>query len=296
MKIRWSNFWLLFLIYGGLLAQSGNEITDTLQNKQPDTIQAPENIFDYAHSKKFAEYLFKTGQYDYAIEEFQRVLFLNPKDWQAKYKIVQAYLKRDDYFHAAGYFHQYFSVFDTLKPEVQKAGIVAHLFLNELDTANKLLQTSNLDSIQKQTWILGIYLLKKDWNEARQYYKRHMANPSPVYHQFGTALQRRLEAKTKSPFVAGALSAVVPGLGKVYTKNYGDALIAFLFTGLNVWQAYRGFHKEGLKSTRGWIFGTLGLGFYLGNIYGSAKAAKRYNKRIDDEIEDEIKSVIKFDN
>ncbi len=295
MKTRWNSF-LFFMLFGcSVFSQP-----DTLFVAKDTIVQTPssqnsnQDIFDYAHSKKFAEYLYKTGQFDYAIEEFQRVVFLHPEDEEAKFQIITAYLKKEDFFNAAGYFYRYYPVFDTLVPKVQKAGIVAHLFLNELDTAEKLLTRSRLDSIEKQTWRLGIYLLKKEWNKAGRYYQTHLENPSTVFHQFGTALNRRLTYKTKSPFWAGLMSAMVPGLGKVYTKNYGDALIAFLFTGMNAWQSYRGFQKDGINSTRGWIFGVLGAGFYLGNIYGSAKSAKKYNKKIDDEIESEVKSVIRF--
>jgi tetratricopeptide (TPR) repeat protein len=295
MKIRLIKTLMIFLLFAqtNVAQQDSIKLGDTLKTKIENN-DIKENVFDYDHSKKFAEYLFKTGQYDYAIEEYQRTIFLNPFDQEAKYKIVKSYIKKEDFSNAAGYFHRFFPAFDTLPVSFQRTGIVIHLFLGEYDTTEQLLSKSALDSTEYQTWKLGVYLLKKDWPVAKKFYDKHQNNPSVIFHQFGTALNRRLEAKTKSPFVAGALSTMVPGLGKVYTKNYGDAAIAFLFTGLNAWQAYRGFQKDGVKSVRGWIFAGLGGSFYLGNIYGSVKAAKRYNKKIDDEIESEVKSVIKF--
>jgi tetratricopeptide (TPR) repeat protein len=290
MKILLSSllsFWMIFSLY----SQADSLVTG--REKQNNENQA-ENIFDASHSKKFAEYLYKTGQYDYAIEEFRRVIFLSPYDSDAKSRIVDAYMAKEDFNRAAGFFESYFSPFDTLPVSLQKKGLKIYVILDDFSTAHEYLRRSKMDTLSKQTWMLGLILLQKKWKEAEGFYQKHMDNSMPVYHQFGTALNRRLESKTKSPFLAGTLSAVIPGLGKVYTKNYGDGFMAFLFTGLNLWQAYQGFKKEGVHSVRGWIFGAIGFSFYLGNVYGAVKSAEKYNKKIDDDVTNEVKAVIKY--
>jgi hypothetical protein len=45
------------------------------------------------------------------------------------------------------------------------------------------------------------------------------------------------------------------------------------------WQAYDGFDDDGSSSAKGWIYGSIGSVFYLGNIYGSAAGAKIYNNQ-----------------
>ena len=45
------------------------------------------------------------------------------------------------------------------------------------------------------------------------------------------------------------------------------------------WQSYAGFNKNGIESGYGWVFGTLATGFFIGNIYGSAKAANTRNMK-----------------
>lgn len=77
----------------------------------------------------------------------------------------------------------------------------------------------------------------------------------------------------KSPLIAGILSAIVPGSGKVYTGQYNDALLSFLTIAGLTYAAYDGFSTQGSGSTRGWIYGSLAGGLYLGNIYGSALSA-----------------------
>jgi hypothetical protein len=48
--------------------------------------------------------------------------------------------------------------------------------------------------------------------------------------------------------------------------------------------AYDGFHDDRESSVRGWVFGTLGFGFYSGSIYGSALAARLYNRKTADDL------------
>jgi hypothetical protein len=84
----------------------------------------------------------------------------------------------------------------------------------------------------------------------------------------------------KSPVSAVLLSTVIPGMGKIYCGRTTDGLYSLLLIGLSGWQAYDGFDKDGSKSTKGWIFASLGSVFYLGNIYGYVVSAKIYNRRI----------------
>jgi tetratricopeptide (TPR) repeat protein len=90
------------------------------------------------------------------------------------------------------------------------------------------------------------------------------------------------EAETlphRSPVLAAIMSTVVPGAGKVYAGRARDGAYALLTIGLTAWQAYDGFHKDGVRSTKGWIYGTLCAGFHLGNIYGSTIAVRAFNER-----------------
>ncbi len=77
----------------------------------------------------------------------------------------------------------------------------------------------------------------------------------------------------KSPLLAGVLSTIVPGLGKVYTGHSTDGLLSLLSIATFAYASYDGFVTSGSSSVRGWIFGTLAGGLYLGNIYGSALSA-----------------------
>jgi|GEM_PF-658622 len=93
------------------------------------------------------------------------------------------------------------------------------------------------------------------------------------------ALQGPDTFAAKSPLLAAGLSALVPGLGRVYTRQYGAAAESLLvcggFAAITI-ENYR--HYGPIWSTI--LFGTLGSLFYLGNIYGSYLSVEVYNDRM----------------
>lgn len=89
-------------------------------------------------------------------------------------------------------------------------------------------------------------------------------------------LLERVNPSTKSPLFAGILSAIVPGLGRVYTGNYGDAATSLFITGIFGYLAYSNFFDGHYQ--RAWIFTGIAAFFQGGNIYGSVASAKIYNE------------------
>jgi hypothetical protein len=71
------------------------------------------------------------------------------------------------------------------------------------------------------------------------------------------------------------LSAVVPGLGKLYLGKKREAISSFLPVLLNGIQSFEGYRKNGLKSPNFYVFGGIGFIFYLSNIHGTKKCLKR---------------------
>jgi TM2 domain-containing membrane protein YozV len=81
--------------------------------------------------------------------------------------------------------------------------------------------------------------------------------------------------------LAGTLSAIIPGTGRIYAGRLTDGLYSLLVIGTTGWQAYEGFQDDGVRSTRGWIYGAVCGFFYLGNVYGSVVAVKIHNDRLE---------------
>lgn len=96
--------------------------------------------------------------------------------------------------------------------------------------------------------------------------------------------------KDKSPFVAGLMSGIIPGSGKLYAGKKGEAVSAFLTTvglGLVTWESYR---KTGLNSFRTIAFGTIFAVSYTANIYGSVISVRI----IENEYKENVKNTILF--
>ncbi len=82
--------------------------------------------------------------------------------------------------------------------------------------------------------------------------------------------------KKKRPFVAGLMSAVIPGAGYAYTGHKQTALSALFVNGLLFYGTYSSIKNKNYGM--GALTGVFNLSFYLGNIYGSAKSARRFNQ------------------
>jgi hypothetical protein len=137
--------------------------------------------------------------------------------------------------------------------------------------------------------LIGLsYLMQKQWSEAGKVFKTlqgsnvaSVSQKAIVYHNFAEA---GAQLPTRSPFLAGVLSTIVPGAGRLYTGRLGDALTSLFTVTLTGWQAYDGFRRDGLSSVKGWTLGTLSGIFYVGNIYGSVISARVYNRHVADEF------------
>lgn len=76
--------------------------------------------------------------------------------------------------------------------------------------------------------------------------------------------------KRKSPFIAGSLSAIIPGLGKVYAGNTAQGVSSFLRVGILGAITAENYFRLGIKHPQTILFASLFGAFYLGNIWGSA--------------------------
>ncbi len=81
----------------------------------------------------------------------------------------------------------------------------------------------------------------------------------------------------KSPALAAALSAVVPGAGQLYVGRARDAALAFLLNGLMIGGMAAAFHND--EPVAGALLGVVEAGWYFGNIYNAANNAHKRNTR-----------------
>lgn len=76
--------------------------------------------------------------------------------------------------------------------------------------------------------------------------------------------------KEKSPLLAGAMSALIPGSGKIYAGDLRSGVSTFLVVGALGLMAAESWHKLGGKDWRTITLTSIFGLFYTANIYGSA--------------------------
>ncbi len=123
-------------------------------------------------------------------------------------------------------------------------------------------------------------LLNPEWNIIQQQHSN--------FRNYRSALSSE---KQKSPFTGGVLSALIPGAGKVYAGRKANGIYTFLITSIMAAQTVEAYRKDGPRSARFIIYGSLLSSFYIGNIWGSALAVKV----VRNERRDAIKNQILFD-
>ncbi len=137
----------------------------------------------------------------------------------------------------------------------------------------------------------GIALLERDYAQ----YSSNAADFSGNHHVTAAEEQRMehhydqlRDRRAASPFIAGMLSAAVPGLGKVYAGKSAEGVAGFLYVaalGLTAFDFYRG---SGPDSVLFVLSASAAGAFYVGNIVGSVAAARRTNQEFNHEMDQRI--------
>jgi hypothetical protein len=157
------------------------------------------------------------------------------------------------------------------------------------------------DTVQKYSQLINIvsagnYLLLRDYKRFDSLSVGFLYNDYNYSNEQSHLVDlknRSLKLKKKSPFVAGALSAVVPGLGKFYAGKKGAGLAAFAANGALAAMAFESYYRtKSFKSPQFITFTTLFSFFYVGNIFGSVFSIKQQIKSVNGKINNEILASI----
>lgn len=245
---------------------------------------SPENI------RLFADFLFCDRDYLRAIDEYEKYLSYSDED-TIRFKIALAFSAIGDQYNAI-------KNFNSLQ-ETSKLYQISRI--EELKSLFNLKQFSQLNSKANE-----LNQLKSDYSDIAKkivnlsYLLNNESMPSekiflePFDVQEKTIVQNFYFQKTnsdyKSEVLAGVYSAIIPGLGKIYTENYSDGITSFLLTGLFSYLAYTNFNND--HPVRAWIFTLAGAGFYAGNVYGSIASAQIFNAKINFDFINDVYSFI----
>ncbi len=137
----------------------------------------------------------------------------------------------------------------------------------------------------------GIDLLERNLDAYAAAAPGRVSGHHALAHHEGRMQQHYTRLRSSSqpvPMVAAGLSAIVPGLGKIYAGKPAEGIAAFLYTtalGLAAYDAYRG---GGTGNPLFLVTATVTAVFYGGNILGSATAARRTQNEFKHEMDQRI--------
>jgi tetratricopeptide (TPR) repeat protein len=267
---------------------------DSLANRPSSDYYSPFNIL------RFGDFLWQQGDYLRAAAEYQRYLFAGvaPEQPRVFYQLGRCYLKTSQPEQAAAYFHR--AAQSARSPSFQDSAAVAFtaaLLLARRDET--FLQIS--DSLQARALfpplqarllaLKGIYYLQRQqWENAYAVFSPaslHNGSDDPIAPLLRLA-ERGETLPQKSPWLAGAMSTVLPGSGKIYAGRTADGLYSLVLIAGASWLAYEGFRDAGTSSFKGWFFGGAATLFYVGNIYGATVAVRLYNERFKESLAHEV--------
>jgi hypothetical protein len=233
------------------------------------------DVFNEVNSFKYGMYLFEIEDYDLAKEEFSRLNFHFPSNQIYQSKLLES-CRLNGEVNLGLTKAKNFYLSDSLFPSVVAKEFLHLMFMSDYRYRTEVFIGANPSfGAEDNLFYLGVnYILDNKIDSAKSLLTRYQGDSSQNIVNLQTILLSNDQFRPKSKLVAGSMSALVPGLGKVYAGQWKDGVAVFLYTGLSAWQAYRGFELKGVKSMYAWLFASVGTGFYLGNIYGSIKLIK----------------------
>ena len=251
-----------------------------------------QDLYDFGNTKKFAEYLAKSGQFELATREFERLVFMVPQNDTLKTALLSMYRRSGNFDEAIIRGKQlYPEIYNMSASSAVEYGRILLLKSNFKEAKTFWESNTKISNPDKIILSATSDILQDNYKSANELLQSLKPNEHKLAIDYKELTTQAVAIKRKSPALAGVMSAIIPGTGRVYAKDWKDGLVSFFFVSTMAFQSYRGFVKSGIKSTRGWVYGGVGLGFYLGNIYGSVVSAKGYNKKSHQGIRNKIDNI-----
>ncbi len=247
------------------------------------------------------------GDYYRAITEYKKLVILFPDSQrlpEALYEIGMAYYKGKDYASAVKsfakvrqtYASNYFSsaaFYEGLSYEklgMPDAAALAYERARLFDVKHPAAVNAHVGLILNATAQDDI---PKTRSELINFQVNYPEDERSTEIQDSFSLLDTYEARSKkSPALAGALSTVLPGSGQMYAEHYKDGLMAFLVNGLFIAGTVAAIDDENYALAG--IVGGIGLPFYLGNVYGATKAARKWNLSLTNQLRKDLTMTLNF--
>lgn len=256
----------------------------------------PEGIYS------FANYLFNTQDYYRAITEYRRLIFHYPDHRLAKIsklKIGYSYKMGRKWDKAIAVFDELRSKYPKLDIGKEAAYQVGGIYYTKGDYKLAISTFKNFVKAYPKDELTDKAQYKTGWSylHLENYMDSAMTFDavSKKSKYYNKAKSLAIEVETfpelphKSPMLAGAMSALLPGAGQAYTERYVDSITAFLLNALFLWGTIES-ASSGNEVTAS-ILAFFELGWYTGNIYNAVNDAHKYNRTVKKDFINNLKET-----
>lgn len=231
----------------------------------------------------FADYLFQKGYYQFALVEYERLLYKYPDsitNWEFRIGLCNFY--QNQFEQALAQLKNMKSSDKANSDSVNLYAGISALRLNYIDKASSYLEASSIE--ESSIYKSYISFVKNDHKKAKSQIS-HIPDSSVNSFKAQGLKQVFDDASTvsKKHYAPAFLLSLIPGLGHVYTGRYGDAaMTAMTVTTGALITSYYAYHKSyGRAYTTGTITGL----FYAGGIYGALMSVKIYNRNASNQLQ-----------
>lgn len=171
-----------------------------------------------------------------------------------------------------------------------------HAYLRETNKSQELLGLFNDDFSEqivsmKNFQLAGITLLERKLDEFEnlaENFTQNFSITASEERRLNEYYNRISEQPSRSPFVAGVMSAAVPGLGRIYAGKTAEGISSFLYVGALLATSWDLYNRLGGNNPFFIISASLSGVFYIGNIWGSAVAVNRVQREFNYEMDQRI--------
>jgi tetratricopeptide (TPR) repeat protein len=228
----------------------------------------------------FADHLYEKGEYQSAITEYKRVLFLvsfaQTEAGTPDSSDLVTYKPLNETPDTSPLVASETS--DSSDREIDTSAVLlqigrAHLWLNDYSVAFKYLERARSDTSYT---LIGLSLLdEQDFASADKAFAK--MEDQTWQSELSSHSSRLQSLPRKSPFFAGFASTLLPGSGRAYCGRLADGIFAFVFTVGSFALSYHYYDTDSRWGAAG--FAGLGVFFHLGDIYGSIAAVRLHNQK-----------------
>ena len=271
--------------------------SDVIESSQDNKV---DSLRYFSDELSFVSYLIANEQYSYA------TFLLNRLEEQSKSASAE---QHDSITYMRGWIHYFDQEFTNaigilsqvsndfaIGVQARFYQSICNVYLEDYEKAKIQLSIIQLDS-GTQLWELrmlqyaSISLLERnydDFDSLSGYFSKKHFEFATEEKSMTTYHQELSTYKRKSPWIAGFMSALFPGIGKLYAGYRGTPLGTMYMTLPLAAVAVEAALIAGLLSPPFFILGGIFGIFYIGNIWGSALSVYSIKKEIYDEIDRNI--------